>query len=52
MTYENQIKALELKAIKYAEKNLIDEMIDAITEMMLITDKYLGITNEYLEDKK
>ncbi len=53
MTYENQIRALETELIMLAElKSSKYEIELKLAEMKTVTDKYLGITNEYLEDNK
>ena len=52
MTYEKQIRLLETEAILLAEHNDPEGMIRAINDMFLVTDKFLGNTNEYLIDKE
>lgn len=53
MTYLNQIRELESYTIKLAERGAPKEIVDeAICEMMVVTNKLLGNTNEYKEDLK
>jgi hypothetical protein len=53
MTYLNQIRALETELIMLAELKAPMVNIELkLVEMKTVTEKYLGITNEYLEDNK
>lgn len=53
MTLENQIRGLEQDLIVLAEIKATKEQIDSkMSEMMTVTKKFLGLTNEYKEDNK
>lgn len=52
MTLENQIRALEEDLIVVAEIKAPMEKIELkLSEIKAVTEKLLGITNEYKEDK-